>query len=311
MYRVLTLLSISLANSEKITDVVSCEGSRLSLSCVAGSVINIMRANYGRLSHNICQDNITHDNMSVRCINPTTLGVINNICGGKTSCVVPVISSQLGDPCPHTPKYLQIVYTCQEKHSTHHTQDLPDWIKHINMVTTTTKMTTTTAENLATEKQPTTEEDYSPDVLAFSIVEELIPDSQQLLTQHFYQDYQETKENQIFVNTPVDKVNTIADAMNDKTILAAIVISSVSCFIIFFIGIIIFINRDSSSKSDIYSDSSSSTYLKPQTSEDIRYPPNYIVDQAIYQTIDDYHNRQLNNQMRFLTSNKSNCYQYV
>ena len=147
MYRVLTLLSISLANSEKITDVVSCEGSRLSLSCVSGSVINIMRANYGRLSHNICQDNITDDNMSVRCINPTTLGVINNICGGKTSCTVPVISTELGDPCPHTPKYLQIVYTCQEEHSTHLTQGLPDWIKYIKpakVSTTTEKQTTTT-----------------------------------------------------------------------------------------------------------------------------------------------------------------------
>ena len=109
------------------------------------------------------------------------------------------------------------------------------------------------------------------------------------------------------MNTPVDKVDTIDEAMNDETILAAIVISSVSCFIIFFIGIIIFINRDSSSKSDIYtvySDSSSSTYLQPQTSEDIRY---YIVDQAVYQTINNYHNKQLNTEIRYLPSN----YQYV
>ena len=147
MYRVLTLLSISLANSEKITNIVSCEGSRLSLSCdTDNSVINIIRANYGRLSHNICQDNITDDNMSVRCINPTTLSVINYLCGGKTSCTVPVITSQLGDPCPQTPKYLEIVYTCQDKDTTASTQGLPDWVKHINMVTTTTTTKTTTEE---------------------------------------------------------------------------------------------------------------------------------------------------------------------
>ena len=84
------------------------------------------------------------------------------------------------------------------------------------------------------------------------------------------------------MNSPIEKKDTIAEALNDTTILAAIVISSVSCFIIFFIGIVIFLNRDSSSKGDIYTlySDSSSTYLHPVRCD---YGPSAGQGEQIYQ----------------------------
>merc|ERR1712242_669703 len=133
--------------------------------------------------------------------NPTTLSVIIYLCGGKTSCTVPVITSQLGDPCPHTPKYLEIVYTCQDKGNTHTTQGLPDWVKRINIVIATTTKTTKPAKvSTTTEKQATTS-NSSTDFVPISILDNLIPDSQ-LLIQDLEQEG-DGKEELVFVNTPV------------------------------------------------------------------------------------------------------------
>merc|ERR1712130_732911 len=143
----------------------------MSLSCTTGQVLTILRANYGRLSSNICNDNKSDDNWSTRCINPTTLTTITKLCGGKTSCLAPVSSKEFGDPCPGTNKYLEIVYTCKHSYTSHSTPDIPDWLKHINMdppistVTTTTTTTTTSSTSAlvtTTTIQQKTKE-YSPD----------------------------------------------------------------------------------------------------------------------------------------------------
>jgi len=299
-------LAIASTTTSEILSVTSCEGSSLPLSCDGGLVLNIIRANYGRLSNNIClnnKNNKNNHNWSVRCINPTTLRDVVTICGGKTSCSVSVSSNQFGDPCPGTNKYLEIVYSCQDREETHSTTDIPAWLKYLKITTTTTarsSSTTTTATNewaketTKSEKETTTTtNNKSARMVSFNIFEELNADSE-LLIQDFQEDSDLLEEKKVFVNSPVEKVDTIADAMNDKTILAAVVISSVSCFLIIFIGIVIFINRENSSKTDlhtVYSDSTSTTHLQAQLSEGVRLPSNFVIDEdnRIYQTIDNYH----------------------
>ena len=53
----------------------ACQGDRLDLGCPAGTVIKVMRANYGRFSIAICNDDgKTH--WSVNCMSPKTRHIL-------------------------------------------------------------------------------------------------------------------------------------------------------------------------------------------------------------------------------------------
>ena len=106
---ILTMCSSAFCSLKK--QVFACEGSLLSLSCERGTVINIIRANFGRFSNSVCPSSNMYTN--TQCIQPTSLRVLNTLCGGKSTCSVPVSTGQFGDPCPDTPKYLQLLYACQ------------------------------------------------------------------------------------------------------------------------------------------------------------------------------------------------------
>jgi hypothetical protein len=53
-----------------------CEGTTLHIECEEGTVINLVRANYGRFSISICND-VGNTDWSVNCMEPRTLRVIN------------------------------------------------------------------------------------------------------------------------------------------------------------------------------------------------------------------------------------------
>ena len=55
----------------------ACQGSQLRLSCPAGSVIRVMRANYGRFSVAICNEEGRTD-WSVNCMAPRSLRVLQD-----------------------------------------------------------------------------------------------------------------------------------------------------------------------------------------------------------------------------------------
>merc|ERR1712025_505138 len=137
---------------------------------------------------------------------------MNKLCGGKTSCLAPVSSRKFGDPCPGTNKYLEIVYTCKHSYTSHSTPEIPDWLKHINMdppisTVTTTTTTTTTSSTSALATTTTIQEklkEYSPDVVSFNIFDEILNHS------HLIQE--ESEEKIVFVNNPVEIVDT--DALN-------------------------------------------------------------------------------------------------
>ena len=53
-----------------------CEGTTLNIACEENTVINLVRANYGRFSISICNEEGITD-WSVNCMEPRTLRVIN------------------------------------------------------------------------------------------------------------------------------------------------------------------------------------------------------------------------------------------
>ena len=152
----LVLLSPVLSHQRQT--VFSCEGSSLSLSCEAGTVIRIIRANFGRFSPSVCPSNTKDTAWSTRCIQPTSLRVASSLCQGEKSCSIPVSVSQFGDPCPDTPKYLELVYTCErEEDNTKMIPDLPPWLINMEYITnnimnkhTTRRPITTTTEQSTT-----------------------------------------------------------------------------------------------------------------------------------------------------------------
>ncbi|CAG0897875.1 unnamed protein product [Cyprideis torosa] len=88
-----------------------CEGSTLHLGCDAGEVIHMIRANFGRFSISLCNDN-GNTNWDVQCMSPMSLRVLHKNCSRRQSCSIPANSSYFGDPCPETHKYLEAHYQC-------------------------------------------------------------------------------------------------------------------------------------------------------------------------------------------------------
>jgi len=113
--------------SEKRTKY-GCEGSDMKIECEEGTVINLIRANYGRFSISICNSE-GNTAWSVNCMEPRTLRIINQRCEFQPRCNVPVNSSIFGDPCPGTSKYVEVHFSCKSLTTTAVTKKpQPPWL---------------------------------------------------------------------------------------------------------------------------------------------------------------------------------------
>ncbi|XP_054161343.1 adhesion G protein-coupled receptor L3-like isoform X2 [Oppia nitens] len=89
----------------------ACEGSALEIICEEGTHINLIRANFGRFSISVCNDNGNVD-WRVDCMSHRSFRVMQESCGMKRSCKLPASANMFGDPCPGTLKYLEAHYQC-------------------------------------------------------------------------------------------------------------------------------------------------------------------------------------------------------
>lgn len=109
----------------------ACQGSKLNLSCPSGFVIKIMRANYGRFSVAICNEEGITD-WSVNCMAPRSLRILQDRCNLEHECEISAESNNFGgDPCPDVPKYLEVYFGCFRETSTSTTttpNPLPPWL---------------------------------------------------------------------------------------------------------------------------------------------------------------------------------------
>lgn len=79
---------------------------------MANEQINLIRANYGRFSISICNENgeLAWD---VQCMTKRSYRVIFDACNGKQNCTMLAKAGLFGeDPCPATEKYLEAHYQC-------------------------------------------------------------------------------------------------------------------------------------------------------------------------------------------------------
>merc|ERR1712106_578269 len=109
----------------------ACQGTKLNLSCPSGSVIKVVRANYGRFSVAICNDAGITD-WSVNCMAPRSLRILQDRCNLEHECEILAESNNFGgDPCPDSPKYLEVYFGCFRETSTSTTttpNPLPPWL---------------------------------------------------------------------------------------------------------------------------------------------------------------------------------------
>ena len=83
----------------------SCEGRSRFISCPFWQKINIISANYGRLTGgHICPGPVK----TTYCGAARSLGKVRSYCQGKRSCIIRATNSRFGDPCRGTKKYLEV-----------------------------------------------------------------------------------------------------------------------------------------------------------------------------------------------------------
>ncbi|XP_076353780.1 latrophilin Cirl-like isoform X2 [Tachypleus tridentatus] len=149
----------------------ACEGNNLKIACENEKLIKVLRANYGRFSISICNDQGILD-WSVKCAAEKSYFVIHERCNLVPSCIVNVTSHTFGEPCPGTYKYLEVQYQCMLEFTppsstilstTSSTTTRPPIIipptrPKTTTTTTTTPLTTTTTSTTTTTttKRPTT-----------------------------------------------------------------------------------------------------------------------------------------------------------
>jgi len=114
----LTLASTLASSGTQRGDRMSrygCEGTTLQLSCPQGELLQVVRANYGRFSLEVCNSS-GNTSWSFNCIQHQTKAILDRRCSNLQECTFPVTSELFGgDPCPGTGKYIEVHYQCQSQ----------------------------------------------------------------------------------------------------------------------------------------------------------------------------------------------------
>uniref|UniRef100_UPI0031F5DB10 Latrophilin-like protein 1 n=1 Tax=Caenorhabditis elegans TaxID=6239 RepID=UPI0031F5DB10 len=98
-----------------------CDGEAAELSCPAGKVISIVLGNYGRFSVAVCLPDNDIVPSNINCQNHKTKSILEKKCNGDSMCYFTVDKKTFTeDPCPNTPKYLEVKYNCVVPHHHHH-----------------------------------------------------------------------------------------------------------------------------------------------------------------------------------------------
>jgi len=86
-----------------------CEGLSHSIHCYGGKRINIIEANYGRLTGgDICPGPVK----TTYCGAARSQAKVRKACEGTQQCSLQATNSIFGDPCKGTKKYLEVRYRC-------------------------------------------------------------------------------------------------------------------------------------------------------------------------------------------------------
>ena len=283
-----------------------CEGSSLEISCKPDEYISTIRANYGRLADNICNNiNTSVRSWSTRCVQPTSLRSVVSVCGEERSeCSVQVSDHLFGDPCPNTPKYLELVYTCKtrvvDSVKTRGALQLPPWLLSLETMTDIIMEKNLQKQESTTSSPSTTSSSSSPPIRYSA--DKIRRPSKEFL--EYIEQVEKTKKKQRlrqFLNQPQmirEPAQSREAGAEDTTIIVAVVCSVglMVCMISFTILLLALRNRrtrpdsvsdevESSETSDAVS--TTSTYLQYSVTGSTTDYTNLVMDAEgrVYQVI--------------------------
>jgi len=99
-------------DSSDVVTVYGCEGHTVALNCPGAQGLRIVRANYGRFSISVCNP-LARGDLDTSCSSEASTSLmLARRCAGRSSCNVLVSPIHLTSPCPGTPAYLEVQYTC-------------------------------------------------------------------------------------------------------------------------------------------------------------------------------------------------------
>ena len=222
------------------------------LECEAGKTISPVRANFGRFEAGVCNSE-GNQAWSTRCIQPTSLRQVNQLCRGQTSCSIDVTSAVFGEPCPGTYKYLEVHYTCvsraavaADRASATSGINLPPWLLAMAATTARPSPSTTTGSTTSTtavEEELVVEIEEYPTLLED---EEEYPDlseddSEVREDELSLEEFLFNQRKEVFINLPLaePEVSTL-EVEEDITVLVAILVSAISCTLVIFVSVLLY-----------------------------------------------------------------------
>ena len=147
------------------------------MDCDNSRVIEIVRANYGRLSTNVCTSPQTSPSSSSlgECLHRSSKSVLDRVCGGRSSCTVRASEDlfQTRD-CPQVEKYLEVHFRCVSVRGEGGTRRhlIPPWLEDLSATfrpvtrvapSSPTTVTTSTTASTSTSITETISDNTRPD----------------------------------------------------------------------------------------------------------------------------------------------------
>lgn len=84
----------------------------MNIRCDRGSVIDVIRANYGRQSTSECNPEGNSPILTTNCASENSFEIVNAKCDNQQRCSIEATNNIFGDPCQGTFKYLDVEYQC-------------------------------------------------------------------------------------------------------------------------------------------------------------------------------------------------------
>lgn len=141
----------------KYATLLTCEGQSANITCNPGTRISLIRANFGRFSISICNDQ-GNAGMQVDCMSHISFRVLSDLCESKNECHVTATAEQFGDGCPGNTKYLEVHYQCISDHKKRRPNKPSQWTTQLTTTSTpstiSTSSTTTVSPYVRSDKAP-------------------------------------------------------------------------------------------------------------------------------------------------------------
>ena len=140
-----------------------CEGELVKIDCDSdGLVIDIVRANYGRLSPSVCPG----PGAASDCLHRSTKAVLDRRCGGGSSCVLRASQETFsGAECPGVSQYLEIHFRCvpDRQRAGARGSMVPPWLQDLHATFRPATLGSTAAPPSASDESNESDNDDAPD----------------------------------------------------------------------------------------------------------------------------------------------------